>query len=194
MNVEVADREKNTYEPIDKEEKVTEKSCISLLAFICIFNVFLKASYSICPPFLPVEAIKKGVPQSYLGMMFSVYSLVFAIASPLVGIYLASHGRRNFLVIGTLLMFVANAGFVLMHYINHTEIFIAMFVLLRIIQGIGTGIIQTANYAILSVIYPKTLENAISNLESAAGFGLCFGPLAGVLIFSVGGYVGSFSI
>jgi len=39
---------------------------------LCLFFVILmlNASYSVCAPFLPMEAEKHGIDQSYLGIMF----------------------------------------------------------------------------------------------------------------------------
>ena len=110
-----------------------------------------------------------------------------------MGKLLSKIGRRNFLVYGSFIMFLSNFGFAAMHYIENTNAFIAMFVFLRIIQGIGTGCIQTANYAIVSVTYPQMIDFAVGSLEASAGIGLCFGPIIGILLFNVGGYVGSFS-
>ena len=101
--------------------------------------MFLKAAYSITPPYLPVEATSKGVDQVYIGMMFTVYSAAFAIVSPFIGKVLSKYGRRNMLVFGVVLMFIANIGFALMHYVNDTKLFSVCFVMMRIFQGIGTG-------------------------------------------------------
>jgi len=59
-----------------------------------------------------------------------------------------------------------------MHFVNNPMVFSILFVIMRIIQGIGTGIIQTTNYSIVSLVYENQVEFAIGLLESAAGFGL----------------------
>ena len=95
-----------------------------LLFSLCAFNVVLKAAYSICPPFLPGEATRKGIDQSVVGAIFCIYSVSFAIVSPFVGILMQKYGRRNFLILGSLIMGVSNVGFVAMHYVNDQTWFI----------------------------------------------------------------------
>lgn len=90
-------------------------------------------------PFLPAEAALKEVDQSLVGILFCVYSVSFAIVSPMVGKYLSKYGRRNFLIFGSLILFISNMGFVALHFINGKYVFIIGFTLLRLLQGIGTG-------------------------------------------------------
>ncbi|CAI2370277.1 unnamed protein product [Moneuplotes crassus] len=124
--------------------------------------------------------------------MFCIYSVAFAVISPLVGKFIPTVGRRNFLIIGCILIVTSNVGFAFMHFVNNPMVFSILFVVMRIIQGIGTGIIQTTNYSIVSLVYENQVEFAIGLLESAAGFGLCFGPIIGIGLLKVGCYVGSF--
>lgn len=42
--------------------------------------------------------------------------------------------------------------------------------------------------------YPENIGFAIGLLESAAGFGLCFGPIFGIFVFNFGGYTASFLV
>lgn len=60
--------------------------------------------------------------------------------------------------------------------------------MLRVAQGVGSGCLQTANYAIISMLYPEFLDFAIGWLEAGAGVGLAFGPIIGVLIYNLGGF------
>lgn len=119
--------------------------------------------------------------------------MAFALVSPFVGQMLGRFGRKNFLILGCFIMFLSNFGFAMMHFIDNTNAFVFTFILTRIVQGVGTGIIQTANYSIASVVYRDSVEFAIGSLEACAGFGLCIGPLIGIVVFNYTGYFGSFA-
>lgn len=95
-----------------------------LIILLCVFNILLKASYSVCAPFLPAEANKKGVDQSMVGAIFCSYSVSFAIVSPMVGKFMARVGRRNFLIIGAAINALANFGFVGLHFLEGKYTFI----------------------------------------------------------------------
>lgn len=107
---------------------------------------------------------------------------------------MAKYGRRNFMILGSFIIFISNLGFVVLHYLEGETMFIIGFILLRVLQGIGTGCLQTANYSILSLMYPEMVEFAVGCLEASAGIGLCFGPIIGVGIFQIGGYVAPFAV
>ena len=74
----------------------------------------------------------------------------------------------------------------------HTFIF--WFTFLRLLQGVGTGCLQTANYSILSLMYPSQIEFVCGCLEASAGIGLCLGPIVAIPFYQIGGYVAPFSI
>lgn len=117
-----------------------------------------------------------------------MYSIAFAIVSPLAGKKLANFGRRNFLVIGAVLICISNLGFVILHYLDGRDTFIYGFMTLRILSGIGTACLQTATYSIVSLVYPNCVEYACGQLEAAAGIGLCLGPIIGVYFNEFSGY------
>jgi MFS family permease len=163
-----------------------------LIFLLCLFNIILKASYTVWAPFLPTEASRKGVDQAVVGAIFWSYSVAFAIVSPMVGKLMAKYGRRNFLILGSLLNAIANFGFVALHYFEGANMFIVGFTVLRLIQGIGTGCLQTANYSILSLMYPTQVEFVCGCLEAAAGIGMCLGPIIGIPFYQIGGYIAPF--
>jgi hypothetical protein len=51
-------------------------------------NIFLgSAYYSLFEPFMPGEAIKKGISQTQVGIIFGVYQFVMLVLSPIFGKY-----------------------------------------------------------------------------------------------------------
>lgn len=102
---------------------------------------------------------------------------------------MAKYGRRNCLIFGSALVGLSNIGFVVLHFMEGPYIFIIGFTLLRLIQGVGTGCLQTANYSILSLMYPSQVEFVCGCLEAAAGVGMCFGPFIAIPLYMLGGYI-----
>ena len=109
------------------------------------------------------------------------------IASPIVGKVQSIFGRVNMIKYGLLLVGLPFLGYFLINKIDSTLIFIFIFLALRSVQGIGNSMWQTAIYAILTSEYPKHTHIAVGILETSSGIGLALGPVAGTLIYEVGG-------
>jgi len=112
--LEVEESQNSSF--IKSQTKEERRGLTRLIAILCIFNILLKASYSVCAPFLPAEANIKGVDQSLVGAIFCSYSVSFAIVSPIVGKIMSRFGRRNSLILGSALVSISNFGFVALHF------------------------------------------------------------------------------
>lgn len=66
-----------------------------LIITICLVNLFANSAYSCIAPFYPGEAVRKGVPESVLGLIFSSYSVAMFIFSPLFKIMLDKYGSKK---------------------------------------------------------------------------------------------------
>lgn len=161
--------------------------CTSLIMVLFFWILILNASYSICAPFLPMEADKHNISQSWLGIMFCVYSISMAAFSPVVGKYQYQLGRRNLSKWGMIVVAFPFVGFWLNDYSTSAVTFILVFILMRIVQGIGTSMVQTSAYAILTLTYPRDINFVVSCLEMAAGLGLSLGPVIGTILYKLGG-------
>jgi hypothetical protein len=42
-----------------------------VVSILCVVNLFANSAYSSIAPFYPIEAVKKGVPSSTLGLIFA---------------------------------------------------------------------------------------------------------------------------
>lgn len=73
---------------------------LSILGITALSN----SAYAIIAPFLPFEFEKKGVDPSWLGYIFSIYSVAVVLCSPMVGKMISILGRRNLVQFGMLLM------------------------------------------------------------------------------------------
>ena len=80
-------------------------------------NFLSNNAYAIIAPFLPFELKRKQVPQFWIGYVFSIYSVAIVISSPIIGKMMSTYGRRNFAVLGLLLMGLSFISFGLSSYI-----------------------------------------------------------------------------
>lgn len=62
-----------------------DKNRFKIITILCLVNFTANSAYSSIAPFYPKEAIKKGVPESLLGFIFSGYSISMFIFAPLFG-------------------------------------------------------------------------------------------------------------
>lgn len=119
--------------------------------------------------------------------MFATYSVSMTIFSPLIGKYQYSFGRRNMIMCGLIIASFAFLGFYLINHLQNFVFFIIVFVAMRIIQGLGTAMIRTSGYSILTLSYPKRVVFIVGIMETSTGIGLVIGPLLGTLLFDFGG-------
>jgi DHA1 family multidrug resistance protein-like MFS transporter len=87
---------------------------ISILSITAISN----SAYAIIAPFLPFEFKRKEIDQSWIGYIFSIYSVAVIFCSPLVGKMMPIFGRRNLVVFG---MFLMGASFISFGFISKVE-------------------------------------------------------------------------
>lgn len=62
------------------------------------------SAYAIIAPFLPFSFKAKGIDPSWIGYIFSIYSVAVILCSPIVGKMISILGRRNLIVFGMAMM------------------------------------------------------------------------------------------
>mmetsp|Transcript_19737 Transcript_19737/g.17448 ORF Transcript_19737/g.17448 Transcript_19737/m.17448 type:complete len:143 (+) Transcript_19737:423-851(+) len=78
-------------------------------------------------------------------------------------------------------------GFFFNIYTTNSFNFVIIFSLMRALQGIGTSMVQTSAYSILTLSYPTKVNFVIGCIETSAGLGLSIGPVVGALLYELGG-------
>jgi len=146
------------------------------------------SAYAIIAPFLPTEFKEKGVDQSWVGFIFSAYSVAFIICSPIVGKLQNYMGRRNLVAVGMMLMGQSFVGFGLISYIKYQPVFIVLSLVARLMQGAASSLIQTTMYSIGTNFFPDNKVAMIGYIEAAVGIGCVLGPIIGSLLYAIGGY------
>jgi MFS family permease len=77
-------------------------SSVLLILSLCLSNFIANSAYSSIAPFYPNEAVNKGVSQSVLGLVFSVYSFSMFIMAPFSSFLMNKFGRKIVIQAGCL--------------------------------------------------------------------------------------------
>ena len=127
--------------------------------------------------------------------MFCTYLISMAIMSLISEKIQYCLGRRNMVQYGLLIVGLPFLRFYLINLMskNSTE-FIILFILMRVIQGIGTNMSQTSIYAILTYSYPEHVNLVVGCIGGTAGIGLSIAPVIGTLSNKIGGLNAPFLI
>ena len=76
------------------------------IALFCTSLVFQNIGYSVIAPFFPAKFEEKGVNEQSVGVVFSIYSAMWLVASPLTGKLMSEFSRRRILQVKSLALFL----------------------------------------------------------------------------------------
>jgi MFS family permease len=79
-------------------------------------------------------------------------------------------------------------GFILLQSVDSKMMFILLFAILNILQGLSSSSFRTAVYSALTTMYPDNVNFAVSCFETSSGIGFSFGPAIGSMLYTYGGY------
>lgn len=178
------------FEPFIKAEPLKRKLLreplvISILGLTALTN----SAYAIIAPFLPFSFKKKEIDQSWIGYIFSIYSVAVIVCSPMVGKMISFTGRRNLIMYGLVMMGSSFIVFGIIEEVQNKTVFITMALLNRFLQGFSSSLIQTTMYSICTNFFPEDKDAMVGYIEAVTGVGLILGPLIGSALYSLGGYV-----
>ena len=104
--------------------------CIILLTVLLSNTI-----YGLAAPFLPQLLDDKGVPSSYTGVIFAVYSISMIVVSLVAGVIVDKCGHARLMAFGSILMSVSIAAFSTAIYLDSNWSIICLAIVLRIGQG-----------------------------------------------------------
>ncbi|XP_068087688.1 MFS-type transporter SLC18B1 isoform X2 [Hyperolius riggenbachi] len=144
--------------------------------------------YSILGPFFPQEAVKKGVSNTVIGLIFGCFALCNFLSSLILGRYIVQIGAKFMFVTG---LFVSGVSTILFGFLDKAPdgtVFIVMCFLVRSVDAIGFGASITASFSILAKAFPNNIATALGGLEIFTGLGLVLGPPIGGVLYQTFGY------
>jgi len=161
-----------------------KKSSLSLI-FLVVFVDLL--GFGILIPILPTFAVKSLLlPESVIGVVLAVYSLVQFIFNPIFGSLSDKYGRRKIILITLLL----NASGYIIFAFTHSFL---MLLISRVVAGIGGSSIGVAQAYIADVTTKENRSKGMGLIGVAFGLGFVFGPIIGGLLSQFGYMVTGFA-
>ncbi|NCQ18455.1 MAG: tetracycline resistance MFS efflux pump [Ignavibacteria bacterium CG22_combo_CG10-13_8_21_14_all_37_15] len=161
-----------------------KKSSLSLI-FLVVFVDLL--GFGILIPILPTFAVKAlQIPESAIGVILAVYSLVQFIFNPIFGSLSDKYGRRKIILVTLLL----NASGYIIFAFTHSFI---MLLLSRVVAGVGGSSIGVAQAYIADITTKEDRSKGMGLIGVAFGLGFVFGPIMGGLLSNFGYMVTGFA-
>ncbi len=148
---------------------VTKSQLIVLM--VLIPYIFLTSSYySLFAPFLPGEALKKGINQTQIGLIFGVFQLAVLILSPIFGKYLDKLGIKFLFVSGLFLSSGSEILFGLLNRCPDGYIYFIMCMACRIVTALGGSMGQS--FAIIGCFFPDRIASISAVIQVFNGLGI----------------------
>ena len=146
-------------------------------AFTIIFlTVFIDLlGFGLVIPILPTYAKELGASNIEVGFLAGIFSIMNFFFTPFLGSYSDRVGRRPII----LLSIMANViGYLIFGFAGN----LTLFMLSRIVNGIGSSNIAAAQAYISDITKPEDRTKYLGMIGAAFGLGFVFGPAAGGFI------------
>ena len=123
------------------QNKILVMVCINLANLVC------HSVYSVLAAFFPQEGKAKGMSDDTVGVIFAAFAAVSIVCSPFVGRLMSMHGKVWIYILGLLLVSVSTISFSVASLLPAGAPFAAWCLAMRILQGLGAALEETAAYA-----------------------------------------------
>lgn len=121
----------------------------------------------------------KTITDTMVGTVLAMMEVGILASSPIISMILQKVGRKNFILLGHLVMIISSVGFGLLVYVESDITFFWISIGLRFFQGFGDACASIAIFSIIGTDYASDQELYFGYLESAVGVGLMLGPVIG---------------
>lgn len=172
-----------------------EKRFLINMVLISLATFLAGLSLSLLSPFYPTEALTKGVTVTQTGIVISSVFVTTILVTPVCGKYIQSLGARRFLILGTLIVGLGNAGFGCLQTVSRHIPFFSLSLLIRVLTAIGESCVAPASYTLAG--QQTSEENrgkVVAVVETFFGFGTMLGPTVGGVFFDIGGFFLPFAV
>ncbi|XP_046350917.2 MFS-type transporter SLC18B1-like [Haliotis rufescens] len=158
------------------------------LAVIVLSNFCAVCCMSLMAPFYAIEAAKKGVSLTVVGIIYSSSELVTFLTSPVFGHMLSKYNPRPFYIAGLCLFGACDIIFGCLDKLPPGTPFIVACFIVRSVEALGTSAVMTASFTIAGFCFPERVATVFSVLRTAVGIALMIGPALGGALYQLGGY------
>ena len=161
-----------------------------LLVLVCsnIANLCCHAVYSVLASFFPEQAAAKGMSDDMVGVVFSIFAGVMFVVSPVAGILMQQRGKVWVYLCGLGIVSISTILFAAATFVPEGWPFAVWCLSIRIAQGVGAALEETAMYAIIAELDADNLSFYLGICEISTGLGYMIGPPLGGILFVAGGF------
>lgn len=167
-----------------------------ILVMVCIniANLLCHSVYSVLAAFFPQEAKAKGMSDDAVGITFALFAAVIFICSPFAGRLMSTNGKVWVYMAGLVIVSFSTISFSVASLLPAGAPFATWCLLMRLLQGVGSAMEETAAYAIIADIDTERVSLYLGICEISTGLGYMVGPPLGGSLFSLGGFAAPFLI
>ena len=178
----------------DKAQRTRERVILVILASLALTTMFVEI---MLVPALPAMVRDFPKDANWIPWVLSIYMLVGAVVTPLVGRLGDMHGKKRVLIAVMVIYLVALLGGGFSITISEAlfgapSIFVLLF--FRALQGIGMGMFTLAFGIVRDTFPPAKVPMAIGIISSMFALGVSIGLIGGGWITSVGRWNDAFYV
>lgn len=173
---------------------IVQHNKILVMVCINIANLLCHSVYSVLAAFFPQEAKAKGMSDDAVGITFASFAAVIFVCSPFAGRLMSSRGKVWVYMAGLVIVSVSTVAFSIASLLPAGWPFASWCLLMRLLQGVGSAMEETAAYAIIADIDVERVSLYLGICEISTGLGYMVGPPLGGALFSLGGFAAPFII
>jgi len=129
-----------------------------------------------------------------VGLVFAIFAAVIFVFSPFAGRLMSKHGKVQVYICGVSLVSFASILFAGASLMPAGAPFAVWCFTMRLLQGIGSALEETAMYAIIADLDTEHVTLYLGICEISTGLGYMIGPPLGGFLFSAGGFATPFIV
>ncbi len=166
------------------------------LVMVCtnLANCCCHAVYSVLASFFPKEARAKGMSDDVVGVVFAIFAFVVFACSPFSGRLMSSRGKVWVYICGICIVSCSTILFAFAAAVPAGPAFALFCFVMRIAQGVGSAMEETAMYSIIADLDPEHVTLNLGICEISTGLGYMIGPPLGGFLFTAGGFAAPFVV
>ncbi|KAF6027624.1 SLC18B1 [Bugula neritina] len=138
-------------------------------------------------PLLPEVALKIGLTQTYIGVVFSAYEVGRFLTSAAVGSLVSKTTPKIMLILGGALSSVSSFLIGLFYYVDD-GLFFSLNVMARLISGCGMSMVTVSGLSLLLKATEFQTGTVLVIVEGILGCAYSFGVAAGIFLNDLVGY------
>ena len=136
-------------------------------------NIFASMGYSLIAPLFPILATKNHLSESLLGWIISIYSLTNFLITPFSPQIIKKIGRLKLFYSTLILEAFSTIIYGIFKYISNSTFLIFISFLVRLVHGVGSGLMSTLLYSLgVSISAPEEVTQSLGYLEVAWSVGI----------------------